>query len=86
MKTFLIEVEERDESILMEILRRFKIHIQLQTTAASLSTSTVATSYEPKTLGHFLSVSQSLTAWTDQEVQGISDIHEELNKHIPQSW
>ena len=60
MKSFVIEIEDRDENALIEILRRFaiKIHPAQQGTIKKAK-------IEPKTVADFLQVSHTLTAWDD---------------------
>ena len=81
MKSFVIEIEDRDENALIEILRRFaiKIHPAHQGTIKKAK-------IEPKTVADFLQVSHTLTAWDDDEVDAISELHNQLNQHQPSSW
>jgi hypothetical protein len=44
------------------------------------------TAYEPKTVAHFLAVSQTLTAWTEADATAIEDIHNQINQHEPPTW
>lgn len=85
MKTFIIEIPEKDEPILIEILNRFKVNIEPFVKGKSTKT-TKKNKIEPYTVAHFLDVSKSLSAWNEEDIQKISDIHNQLNQLQPTSW
>ncbi len=81
MKSFIIQIDERDETVLMEVLRRFAVSVQ----PAQLTKNKKA-EIKPKTVAHFLEISQSISNWSEEEVSKIADIHDQFNKIQPASW
>ena len=81
MKSFIIQIEERDETVLMEVLRRFAVSVQ-----PTKSTKSKKEEIAPKTVAHFLEISKTLSNWSEEDILKISVVHEQLNQIQPATW
>ncbi len=88
MKSYVIEIAERDEIVLLEILRRFAVNIQPSNTSnrATKPLKNRKTKVEPKTIAHFLEISRSLDGWSDEDITAVTDFHNQLNQYQPAAW
>ncbi len=86
MKSFIIQIEERNESILLEILRRFDAIIQPLKQNADETVDITPLCFPPKTLGNFLAFSETLDPWSDEEVERVEKFHQLINQYQPPEW
>lgn len=85
MKSFIIEVNERDETTIMEVLHRFAVSVQ-PLIRKQQKKPTQTKEIKPKTIAHFLEITKKLSTWQEQDIQKIIDAHEQLNQLQPQTW
>ncbi len=84
MKSYIIEINESDETIIMEVLHRFKVSVQPMLQRKSKKNLSITT--KPKTVAHFLEISKQLSVWSDEDVKRIDEAHDQLNQFQPQAW
>lgn len=85
MKSFIIEIDDRDESVILEVLQRFAVNVQpvlQRKIKKTLQNQTIT----PKTVAHFLEISKELSTWREEDLQKIAEAHEQLNQHQVQTW
>ncbi len=89
MKSYTIEFEDRDELVLMEIFQRFAVKVKSskkKTNSKVVDKTIVKTQYAPKTVGHFLEVSKTLSAWSEEDIKRLEENHILFNQHEPPTW
>lgn len=89
MKSYTIEFEDRDELVLMEIFHKFAVKVKPvnKKTSNKVIEKTVAKiQYAPKTVGHFLEVSKTLSAWGEEDIKRLEENHILFNQHEPPAW
>jgi len=83
-KSYTIEFEDHDELILMEILKRFAVKVKSSRKKAApkvIDKAIAKTEYAPKTVGHFLEVSKTLSAWSEEDIKRLEENHILFNEH-----
>ena len=84
MKSFIIQIDDRDESVIMEVLHRFAVNVQ-PAIQKQQKKSAHTKEIKPKTVAHFLEISKQLSTWQAEDTQKIVEAHEQLNQLQPQT-
>ena len=62
----------------MEILKRFAVKVKSsrkKATSKVIDKAIAKTEYTPKTVGHFLEVSKTLSAWSEEDIKRLEENH-----------